>query len=159
MSLFSKLYVTRAEFLATCKSSQPVLLTRSLTTRSCTGSSSHKLFYSFSRQLSTSNQVAAGSHSSQTLSVAQQSNPTASLVYMWLNRKPNLFIIWIGLSKGYQRRVPSVHQSSLNNILRFIYTNNKSRRKINIQVKWSQTRNYSMAAKDFSKKASKYKIN
>jgi hypothetical protein len=58
MSLFSKLYVTRAEFLATYKSSQPVLLTRSLTTCSCTGSSSHKLFYSFSRQLSTSNQVA-----------------------------------------------------------------------------------------------------
>jgi hypothetical protein len=35
---------------------------------------------------------AAGSHSSQTLSVAQQSNPTASLLYMWLNRKPNLLL-------------------------------------------------------------------
>ncbi|KAL9353464.1 hypothetical protein Peur_056144 [Populus x canadensis] len=35
---------------------------------------------------------AAGSNSSQTLSVAQQRNPTASLLYMWLNRKPNLLL-------------------------------------------------------------------
>ncbi|KAG6758875.1 hypothetical protein POTOM_035337 [Populus tomentosa] len=100
---------TRAKFLATYKSVQPDLSTRSLAT--CSLDLRHELFYSFSRQLSTSNQVATciyrgtvalrqGSHSSQTLSVAQQSNPTASLLYMWLNRKPKPFYY---LNRSIQR--------------------------------------------------------
>ena len=103
------LNVRRAEFLARCKSIQPDLLTRSPQLVLWIFQSQAILFIfpstfnikpSCHINLQRNCGSAAGSHSSQNLSVAQQSNPTASLLYMWLNRKPKPFYY---LNRSIQR--------------------------------------------------------